>query len=205
MNRATSSCPSCGRNISLSNIHRHTASCSRRPAKQPRTRSDIQLSIPEEIRVQRARTAAMKRAEQLRRNRTQRIAELNFDLLSQSEKRERILIEQNFTCQQCPTGTTWQGAPLTLELDHIDGNPARNDRDNLRLLCPNCHQQTPTYKNKKREAQRTYSDEEIVDALKSSSSAASALRRLGMNQHGRSYRRLLRVVANYALDLPYKV
>lgn len=34
-----------------------------------------------------------------------------------------------------------------LELDHIDGNPDNNMGTNLRLLCPNCHSLTPTYKN----------------------------------------------------------
>jgi hypothetical protein len=38
------------------------------------------------------------------------------------------------------------GRPIPLELDHIDGHHWNNSLDNLRLLCPNCHAQTPTYK-----------------------------------------------------------
>ena len=34
-----------------------------------------------------------------------------------------------------------------LELDHIDGNSENNTENNLRLLCPNCHSLTLTYKN----------------------------------------------------------
>lgn len=34
-----------------------------------------------------------------------------------------------------------------LELDHIDGDPDNNTEGNLRLLCPNCHSLTPTYRN----------------------------------------------------------
>lgn len=34
-----------------------------------------------------------------------------------------------------------------VELDHIDGNSSNNTASNLRLLCPNCHSLTPTYKN----------------------------------------------------------
>lgn len=33
-------------------------------------------------------------------------------------------------------------------LDHIDGDSTNNRRDNLRLVCPNCDSQLPTYKNR---------------------------------------------------------
>lgn len=35
--------------------------------------------------------------------------------------------------------------PLT-EVDHIDGNAENCDPSNLRILCPNCHSMTPTYR-----------------------------------------------------------
>jgi len=44
--------------------------------------------------------------------------------------------------------TTWCGEQIPLELDHIDGNPDNNDVSNLRLLCPNCHAMTETYKGR---------------------------------------------------------
>lgn len=39
----------------------------------------------------------------------------------------------------------WCGEPLSLHLDHIDGNNTNNLIENIRLLCPNCHSLTPTY------------------------------------------------------------
>ena len=35
-------------------------------------------------------------------------------------------------------------------VNHIDGNNRNNEKDNLQLLCPNCHSQTDNFSNKKR-------------------------------------------------------
>lgn len=42
----------------------------------------------------------------------------------------------------------WLGKKLVLDLDHINGVRSDHRLENLRLLCPNCHSQTPTYKSK---------------------------------------------------------
>lgn len=52
------------------------------------------------------------------------------------------------SCDLCGLGQEWNGKPLSLQLDHIDGNSDNCFPSNLRLLCPNCHTQTDTYGSK---------------------------------------------------------
>lgn len=62
--------------------------------------------------------------------------------------RKFLLAEANYKCSECgwdkinrSTGT------VPLEVDHIDGISTNNERSNLKVLCPNCHSLTPTYKS----------------------------------------------------------
>lgn len=57
-----------------------------------------------------------------------------------------------YKCSCCGINE-WCGKPLTLHLDHINGVHNDNRFENLRFLCPNCHQQTDTWGNRKKEQQ----------------------------------------------------
>jgi hypothetical protein len=60
-----------------------------------------------------------------------------------------VISVQGYKCSECNI-EEWNNKPITLQLEHKDGNSENNAEDNLCLLCPNCHSQTPTYgaKNK---------------------------------------------------------
>ncbi|MET7368058.1 HNH endonuclease signature motif containing protein [Streptomyces sp. NPDC005566] len=48
-------------------------------------------------------------------------------------------------CDGCGCGPVWRGNPITLEIDHINGDWSDDRAENLRLLCPNCHAITTTW------------------------------------------------------------
>ncbi len=71
---------------------------------------------------------------------------------STSQLKKRLIYESILEnkCCKCNNEGEWMGEPIMLELDHISGNNDDNRLENLRILCPNCHSQTPTFRRNKR-------------------------------------------------------
>ena len=67
-----------------------------------------------------------------------------------SHKLRLRLLDENILEHRCSfcKNTEWLGDSIPLELDHINGDHNDNRLINLRLLCPNCHTTTPTYRSK---------------------------------------------------------
>ncbi|QES48439.1 HNH endonuclease [Streptomyces venezuelae] len=100
-----------------------------RPLRTERTRDNRRRRSAEEIlREDRSPTATRAPGSRLRR------------ALLETGREER--------CAQCGIEATWQGEPLPLEVDHIDGDWRNNRAHNLRFLCPNCHSATDTYRGR---------------------------------------------------------
>jgi len=70
-------------------------------------------------------------------------------LKGKSQIKKRLIEQIGYQCTCCKL-KEWLGKPITLELEHIDGDNRNNTLNNLTLLCPNCHSQTPTWRNRKR-------------------------------------------------------
>ncbi|MGW5351338.1 HNH endonuclease signature motif containing protein [Streptomyces sp. NPDC004031] len=62
-------------------------------------------------------------------------------------------------CAQCGTGPVWRGKPMTLEVDHVNGDRSDDRLENLRLLCPNCHAVTGTWCRGGRTGERMAAEE----------------------------------------------
>lgn len=91
-----------------------------------------------------------------------------FEDLAWDSKRLRIMVEQDFKCRNCGL-SEWLGQPLTLEVDHTDGDRSNNQRDNLVGLCPNCHSLTPTWRGR-HPVKRSYRQQRVA-VLQTCSSA----------------------------------
>lgn len=53
-----------------------------------------------------------------------------------------------YKCSDCGITDEYNGKPIVLQIDHIDGNHHNDKVENYRYLCPNCHSQTETWGNR---------------------------------------------------------
>lgn len=62
--------------------------------------------------------------------------------------KKHLIKEKGHNCECCSL-THWQNQLISLELHHKDGDASNNSKDNLQLLCPNCHSITNNYRGRK--------------------------------------------------------
>ena len=96
------------------------------------------------------------------------ILQTPFNDLSWVNKRLKIYHEQECKCNNCGNDK-WQGEDIPLEIEHKDGNHFNNERNNLELLCLNCHAFTNTWRGRNKKGQRPkghkVTDERLLEAL----------------------------------------
>ena len=79
------------------------------------------------------------------------VLRVNSDRREHSHRLRRALVEMGrpYMCEECRIGDTWRDKPITLQVEHSNGDWLDCRPENLRFLCPNCHSQTPTWCKKK--------------------------------------------------------
>lgn len=72
---------------------------------------------------------------------------------SRSCLKRRILKENLLKnkCSECGLENIWNGKPINMQIDHINGIADDHRLENLRMICANCHSQTNTFAGKNTE------------------------------------------------------
>lgn len=136
------------------------------------------------------------------KRREERLASKTFDELTKDDKRLVIFREQNGSCISCKL-SEWLGQPIPLEIEHKDGDRRNNSRDNLSLLCNNCHALTSTWRGRNVKSKRVVPEEVLTEAILKSTSISSALESAGLNGKGNNYVRIKKIIRKLHQDERY--
>lgn len=119
--------------------------------------------------------------------------------------KKSIIEKHGYYCQLCNL-SDWLDRPISLELDHIDGNHFNDDETNLRLLCPNCHSQTDTFRGRNiNKGKTSVTDDTLLSALKTSENIRQALIKVGLAPKGGNYKRASKLLnLEYSKDVDTK-
>lgn len=97
-----------------------------------------------------------------------------------------LTLMRGWKCEKCER-EEWEGQKIPLCVHHIDGVHINNELDNLQVLCPNCHAQTDNYCGRNKAKRKNISDEEFVEALRTTTSIRQALQKLGIYYSAKYY------------------
>ena len=124
----------------------------------------------------------------------------DFSYGGKGSHKKVLILERGHICESCNL-QMWLNKPITLELDHIDGDSFNNVKTNLKLLCPNCHSQTPTWKRGSKKKPKVscgtkVSDDELRHALKTHKNIREALLAVGLTGKGYIYSRCYKLLSD---------
>ncbi len=128
----------------------------------------------------------------------EKILNSEYNSLSFNSLRYRILYEQNGCCNNCGLGK-WMNVDIPLELEHKDGNNKNNIRENLEMLCPNCHALTETWRGRNKNSNRLkVTDENLFNSLMVNDwNMRQALLDVGLSAKGGNYKRCYKLKREY--------
>jgi len=185
--------------------------CSRSCANSRIRTEEIKLSVSKALKGRRTRppltiTQEKTRLDKFKETALKKYLNTPFEELGMENRRRRVMEEQNHACKECEL-TEWRGRPITLELEHIDGNNKNNNRDNLIGLCPNCHSMTGTWRGRNKSIKKDNTEitnEYLLECLLSSKNIAQGLEKAGLVAKGKNYQRAAKLISTIqiSVDLP---
>lgn len=113
-------------------------------------------------------------------NKGKRYADFTYG--GKGQHKNALISERGYRCECCGLNT-WMAKPIVLELEHIDADRKNNTKENLKLLCPNCHAQTPTWRIGKENTgwkRKKYTDEQMIEAIRASTCLNQVLDKLDL-------------------------
>ncbi len=134
----------------------------------------------------------------LRKTYDKKLLDRDWDSLGVDSLKKRIILEEGHICKKCKN-TLWLGKPITLELEHKDGNHDNNKRENLECLCPNCHSLTDTWRGRNIKRRNKITDLEICEAFVETGNIRQCLLKLGLAAKGGNYQKVKNALVNLGL------
>jgi 5-methylcytosine-specific restriction endonuclease McrA len=184
-------CQKCGINHSKSGIY-----CSRTCANSRTHSEDTRIKIKNSLKGKTTTRSPdpesrKKWLEKLKATRLKKYLETPFDELGMENRRRRVFEEQEYKCNRCGIDK-WLDQPISLELEHKDGNNQNNLRNNLEGLCPNCHSITDTWRGRNKPNKNgliEVTDEFLLQCLNETDNIRQGLLKAGIAAKGNNYAR----------------
>lgn len=150
-------CPKCGTNFEVlnkgyprtycslgcANSRRHSEQTKRKVSKSAKDTWNKTSDEGKQVKLK----ALAKGKETNKKRELERIQQSSTEELGHSSRKKKVFLEQCEKCRKCGI-KDWQDKLLTFELEHINGDKNNNKRENLEVLCPNCHAQTVTWRGR---------------------------------------------------------
>ena len=119
-----------------------------------------------------------------------------FKNLGKQSQRKIVISEQEQKCLWCKI-SKWRELPITLQIDHIDGNTKNNKRENLRALCPNCHSQTNTFCSMNK--RRLFADNDVLKLIDECKNINQIVTKLGLHS-GNGYKQVKKILIRHNIQ-----
>lgn len=118
----------------------------------------------------------------------------DFSLNGIGSHKQVLLRERGHACESCGL-SEWKNVKIPIELEHCDGNNRNNSKENLLLLCPNCHALTKFYRGRNINKGHTIVDDiSIISAFKEHGNVRKTLIAVGMTPKGGNYDRVYAIL-----------